>query len=351
LIFAHFHFLLETEGLLLRFMHIIHAQPFESRKDWFYENLHGDRPPANELSLAREDGVIEVDRDNIFNSSCCKISESPVSALKENLTIRFAGEAGMGSGVKREWFDNLSREVLNPDYALFTQSADGATFQPNSHSDINPDHLSYFRFAGRMMALAVYHRQLLSVYFTRSFYKHIIGIPVSYRDVESIDPEYANNLQWLLDNEIDPLCLELTFSLDTDMFGKNEVIELKPGGSSISVSDANKQEYVQLVTEMRMTQAIGPQIKSFMEGFHEIIPHSLISLFDEYELELLISGLPDIDVDDWKRNTDYSGSYTTDSPVISWFWEIVQSYDKKDLAILLQFATGWYVWHYYCYDV
>ena len=49
-----------------------------------------------------------------------------------------------------------------------------------------------------------------------------------------------------------------------------------------------QQEYVQLVTEMRMTQAIGPQIKSFMEGFHEIIPHSLISLFDEYELVGLI---------------------------------------------------------------
>ena len=45
-----------------------------------------------------------------------------------------------------------------------------------------------------------------------------------------------------------------------------------------------QQEYVQLVTEMRMTQAIGPQIRSFMAGFHEIIPHSLISLFDEYEL-------------------------------------------------------------------
>lgn len=34
----------------------------------------------------------------------------------------------MGSGVKREWFDTLSREILNPDYALFTQSADGAFF-------------------------------------------------------------------------------------------------------------------------------------------------------------------------------------------------------------------------------
>ena len=51
----------------------------------------------------------------------------------------------------------------------------GATFQPNSHSDINPDHLSYFRFAGRMMGLAIFHCQLLSVYFTRSFYKHILG--------------------------------------------------------------------------------------------------------------------------------------------------------------------------------
>ena len=47
-------------------------------------------------------------------------------------------------------------------------------------------------------------------------------------------------LQWLLDHEIDPLCLELSFSLDTDMFGTTEVIELRPGGNSISVTDANK---------------------------------------------------------------------------------------------------------------
>ena len=51
----------------------------------------------------------------------------------------------------------------------------GATFQPNSLSDVNPDHLSYFRFAGRMMGLAIHHQQLLNVYFTRSFYKHILG--------------------------------------------------------------------------------------------------------------------------------------------------------------------------------
>lgn len=68
----------------------------------------------------------------------------------------------------------------------------------------------------------------------------IAGIPVSYRDVESIDPEYASNLQWLLDHEINSLELELTFSVETDVFGATEVIQLKPGGTGITVTDANK---------------------------------------------------------------------------------------------------------------
>ncbi len=65
-------------------------------------------------------------------------------------------------------------------------------------------------------------------------------VPVSYRDVESIDPEYANNLQWILDNEIDNLGLELTFSVETDVFGTTELIELRPDGSTITVTDENK---------------------------------------------------------------------------------------------------------------
>ncbi len=47
--------------------------------------------------------------------------------------------------------------------------------QPNSNSSVNPDHLNYFRFAGQILGLALYHRQLVNIYFTRSFYKHILG--------------------------------------------------------------------------------------------------------------------------------------------------------------------------------
>ena len=52
----------------------------------------------------------------------------------------------------------------------------------------------------------------------------------------------------------------------------------------VRFSPTAQGEYVQLVTEMKLTQAIEAQIRSFLDGFYEIIPHSLISLFDEYEL-------------------------------------------------------------------
>jgi E3 ubiquitin-protein ligase HUWE1 len=65
----------------------------------------------------------------------------------------------------------------------------------------------------------------------------------------------------------------------------------------------------------------------------------LISIFNEQELELLISGLPDIDIDDWKSNTEYQ-NYTPSSQQIQWFWRAVRSFDKEELAKLLQFVTG-----------
>jgi len=71
-----------------------------------------------------------------------------------------------------------------------------------------------------------------------------------------------------------------------------------------------------MVCQMKMTGAIRKQIDSFLEGFYEIIPKRLISIFDEQELELLISGLPNIDLDDLKANTEYH-KYTESSLQVS----------------------------------
>lgn len=77
----------------------------------------------------------------------------------------------------------------------------------------------------------------------------------------------------------------------------------------------------------RMRDSFSVQMNSFLSGFHDVIPQECISFFEAKELELLISGLPSINIEDMKNNTDYSGYQPTD-PVIQWYWEVVEGYSQ-----------------------
>jgi E3 ubiquitin-protein ligase HUWE1 len=116
-------------------------------------------------------------------------------------------------------------------------------------------------------------------------------------------------------------------------------VNLIEGGADIVVTDENKLSYVRYMAIHRMTVAIQDQIKSFISGFFELIPKELISIFDAQELELLISGLPDIDIDDLRANTEYK-EYKQSDDVITWFWNVVRSLSKEEKALFLQFVTG-----------
>ncbi|XP_023746600.1 E3 ubiquitin-protein ligase UPL2 [Lactuca sativa] len=289
---------------------------------------------------------ISVRRAYILEDSYNQLRMRSTQDLKGRLTVHFQGEEGIDAGgLTREWYQLLSRVIFDKGALLFTTVGNDSTFQPNPNSVYQTEHLSYFKFVGRVVGKALFDGQLLDVHFTRSFYKHILGVKVTYHDIEAIDPGYFKNLKWMLENDISDI-LDLTFSIDADeekliLCERTEVTdyELIPGGRNIRVTEENKHKYVDLIAEHRLTTAIRPQINAFLEGFTELIPRDLISIFHDKELELLISGLPDIDLDDMKANTEYSG-YSAASPVIQWFWEVAQAFSKEDKARLLQFVTG-----------
>ncbi|XWS25402.1 hypothetical protein CRYUN_Cryun27aG0065300 [Craigia yunnanensis] len=289
---------------------------------------------------------ISVRRAYILEDSYNQLRMRSTQDLKGRLTVHFQGEEGIDAGgLTREWYQLLSRVIFDKGALLFTTVGNESTFQPNPNSVYQTEHLSYFKFVGRVVGKALFDGQLLDVHFTRSFYKHILGAKVTYHDIEAIDPDYFKNLKWMLENDISDV-LDLTFSIDADeekliLYERTQVTdyELIPGGRNIKVTEENKHQYVDLVAEHRLTTAIRPQINAFLEGFNELIPRELISIFNDKELELLISGLPDIDLDDMRANTEYSG-YSAASPVIQWFWEVVQGFSKEDKARLLQFVTG-----------
>jgi E3 ubiquitin-protein ligase HUWE1 len=117
-------------------------------------------------------------------------------------------------------------------------------------------------------------------------------------------------------------------------------VELKEAGSKIPVTNANKHEYVELASMRRLVTGIQPQLDAFKAGFREVFPSELLEKFTEDELELVLCGLPAIDVQDWRANSLYRAGYTAESDVVVWFWEIVEGWDQAMRARLLQFVTG-----------
>lgn len=308
---------------------------FDNKRTYFYQQLH-KRAPARGGSLQ-----INVRRQYVFEDSYHQLQGKSGQEIKSSkLNVRFHEEEGVDAGgVAREWFSVLARQMFNPNYALFRPSAaDKVTYQPNRASGINPEHLSYFKFVGRIIGKAIYDGRLLDAYFTRSFYKCIIGTPVDYKDIEAVDPEFHKSLLWILENDITDV-LDLTFSTEVDDFGRLKIVDLKPEGRNLAVTETNKMEYVRLVSEQRLVLAIQDQINAFLSGFRDVISKDLVKIFNEQELELLISGMPDIDIDDWKNNTEYQ-NYTSSSPQIQWFWRAVRSFSQEERAKLIQFATG-----------
>ncbi|XP_032310307.1 E3 ubiquitin-protein ligase Nedd-4 isoform X3 [Drosophila ananassae] len=312
-----------------------YSRDYKQKYEYFKSHI---RKPTNVPNKFE----IRIRRTSILEDSYRIISSvTKTDLLKTKLWVEFEGETGLDyGGLAREWFYLLSKEMFNPYYGLFEYSAmDNYTLQINNGSGLcNEEHLSYFKFIGRIAGMAVYHGKLLDAFFIRPFYKMMLQKPIDLKDMESVDTEYYNSLMWIKEN--DPRILELTFCLDEDVFGQKSQHELKPGGANIDVTNENKDEYIKLVIEWRFVARVKEQMSVFLDGFGSIIPLNLIKIFDEHELELLMCGIQNIDVRDWRENTLYKGDYHMNHIIIQWFWRAVLSFSNEMRSRLLQFVTG-----------
>eukprot|EP00066_Takifugu_rubripes_P019350 XP_011608616.1 PREDICTED: E3 ubiquitin-protein ligase NEDD4 isoform X2 [Takifugu rubripes] len=312
-----------------------YSRDYKQKYDYFRKKLKKPADIPNRFEM-------KIKRNAVLEDSYRRIlSVSRADLLKARLWVEFEGEKGLDyGGVAREWFFLMSKEMFNPYYGLFEYSAtDNYTLQINPNSGLcNEDHLTYFKFIGRVAGMAVHHGKLLDAFFIRPFYKMMLQKPITLQDMESVDSEYFNSLMWILEN--DPTDLDLMFTVDEELFGQTHQHELKSGGTDIIVTNDNKKEYIHLVIQWRFVNRIQMQMTAFKEGFFELIPLDLIKIFDENELELLMCGLGDVDVNDWRENTRYKSGYASNHIVIQWFWKTVLLMDGERRIRLLQFVTG-----------
>jgi hypothetical protein len=282
---------------------------FENKRSYFRQGM---RKLMAQHRYADGGVRLNVRREHVLQDSFHKLGSCTAGEIRGRLTVNFRGEEAIDAGgVTREWYSVLLR---------------------------NPEHLGLFRFAGRVVGKALADGHFVDAHFTRSFMSHILGRDVTLHDLQSLDPVYHKSLTQLLDMD-DVAAMDLVFTVDEDNFGLARTVDLVPGGAQVAVSNENRHEYVLALAKHKMTTGIQKQLDAFLEGFHELVPQSLVKIFTVSELELLICGLPKIDVEDWQTNTTYTG-YTAASEQVAWLWRAVRLLNREDLARFLMFVTG-----------
>jgi len=298
---------------------------------------------------------VPLKRERIFQSSFQYFMQDILLAKKpdakvrhpgdyrKRLFIQFGNEEGLDyGGVSREFFYLLSNDIANPEHGMFEQSPNySLRINPNSAICISDeyDHLLYYRFVGRIVAIGMYHKRFLDCGFSLPFYKRLLNKSIHLSDIADVDEDYYKSLLWMMENEIDELDMGITFTATQDNFGKIEEVDLKPGGSEIDVDESNKEEYVKLMVNWRFEKGVNEQMDSIIEGVKDIVPIEWLQVFDEHDLEVALCGISKLDVTDWKKHTLYKNYNATDK-TIQWFWLWLERCTEDEKSRLLQFVTG-----------
>ncbi|ELP88000.1 ubiquitin protein ligase, putative [Entamoeba invadens IP1] len=304
---------------------------FEAKAEVFRKRMRKEHK-----KYARRGFYISVHRNNIFQDSFSQLMFATNEDLKGKLKVKFVGEQGIDmGGLRKEWLRVIAESMFNPDYLLFRPTDDGQ-FQANPASELYSD-IELYKFIGRVVGKTVYDGEFLDVNFTKSIYKQLLQQEITLSDMESVDQQYYKNLKWVLENSVEDL--DMKFCYEHEEFGRKIVDDLKPNGRNIDVTDENKHEYVKLLVDYKLSKSVKKQIDLFKEGFFSVIPFDAISYFYDTELELLISGMPEIDGTDLKNNTLYRG-YRESDKVIEWFWNVFGEMEQRQKVLFVQFVTG-----------
>ncbi|KAM8872529.1 putative E3 ubiquitin-protein ligase HERC1 isoform 2-T2 [Synchiropus picturatus] len=271
----------------------------------------------------------------------------PSRAWKVKLVGEGADDAG---GV----FDDTITEMC---LELQSGAVDLLIHTPNSFADVgcntdrfllNPaaqskDHMAQFRFLGILMAVAVRTKKPLDLHLAPWVWKQLCAMPLVGSDLEEVDLLTHRTLQGILHLENSGITednFHVMIPLDSFMAhsADGRLVPVVPGGQNISLTFANRTEYVERALEYRLHE-MDPQVAAVREGMSTIIPVPLLSLLTAQQLEQLVCGLPEVSVHMLKKLVRYR-DITESHQLIGWFWQSLEEFTNEERVLFLRFVSG-----------
>ena len=305
---------------------------------------------SNEQRNLKRGIMVRVQRGRVLEDGLIHLNNLGRN-MRQRICVNYISDVGTTEsgvdvgGLFKEFWTDLSALAFDPNYALFKVTEESLMYpSPSSklaHGDMS---IKLFEFLGRILGKALYEGITIQPQFAHLFlsflrgnhnYLHLLT------DLSTIDKQLYNNLMFLKTYEGDAADLCLTFTVANDDFGITEQ-NLIPNGANIEVTNCNKRRYIYLVAKHHVCDRIKEQSDAFTRGLWEVIDRSWLRLFNEPELQVLISGASDgkIDVQDMKSNSKYTGGYSQLDRNIIRFWSVVSSFTPKQQADLLRFVTS-----------
>ncbi|KAI4296622.1 hypothetical protein L6164_036568 [Bauhinia variegata] len=278
-----------------------------------------------------------IDRSQLFEASFSYINVAQPEFLHAIFHIEFLNEDATGVGVVREWYHLVCKEIFTKKTLFLACSEEPRRFFPNPACEEDSMHLQYYRFSGRVIALALMGHMQVGITLHRLFIKQLAGnYSVTLEDIRDADTQLYCSYQKILDMDSDEIDA-LGMSLATEELGEMEHDDL--------CSDGKNMKYIKLLIHNRFVNSISKKVEYFSKGFADIqdkeFPDTLLfQHLDLQDLDWMLDGNGyTITVEDWRAHTTYNGYEETDEQ-ISWFWEIVERMPIEQKKNLLYFWTA-----------
>lgn len=320
---------------------------FEEKRQHFYLEL------TEHMKKKRTgDCAITVSRDNIIQDIITCTKDLNKADWYKKWYVKFTQESGLDfGGITRELFSVLSRELFTPnngDLSLFTNFEGNVNALSHPNHNINANKYSiHYTLVGKLIAKCLIesannNNLFLNARFTRSFFAQLLGLRIDAKYFESDDKAlYTGKIKYMkeMDNveELETYFAEEVYDSEGKLI---KTVPLKPNSANILVTSENRQEYFDLLAEYTFSRRVKSHMDYITRGLYELIPDSLINLFDESELELLICGVSKYDIEEWKSNCKRCSTSPAFANILSWFWTLAESLPESDRARILHFATG-----------
>ncbi|TYZ57747.1 hypothetical protein PybrP1_007755 [[Pythium] brassicae (nom. inval.)] len=202
--------------------------------------------------------------------------------------------------------------------------------------------LHMFEFLGKLMGVVLRSKDNLPLNLASLIWKKLVGEECHIDDLAAIDSMVVNSMHkvrtidacGVTEEMFEDIVLEVFTTLSSD----NRVVPLKPDGQSIAVTFANRCEYADLVERYRFRE-FDQQVAALLRGISTVVPAKLLSCFTGPELELMVCGTPEVDVDLLERCTEYSSCSASDEHVV-WFWQALRAFSHDERSAFLRFVWG-----------